>query len=153
MSRKCTWLLMKVSRISRKSRLILHEMSVSSGSGRAHGFELNVEQLRNLPAVERFGRIRKGLRCFLNRRRVAGWELECLMDHVTFLGLLRRETLSLFHCVYRFARKFYHRREPLWISRAELEAFIGVMTLIEADWANRGFQAFSPAMPHSFSGY
>ena len=62
---------------------------------------------------------------FLNRRRVAGWELEGLMGHVTFLFLLRRETLSLFHSVTGFARKFYHRRDPLWISaRAELEAII-----------------------------
>ena len=54
------------------------------------------------------------------------------MGHVTFLGLLRRETLSVFHCENRFARKFYHRREPLWISaHAELEAIIGVMILIE----------------------
>ena len=50
-----------------KNGLMLHEISVSSGSGRALGFELNVEQLRTLPAVERFGRIRKGLRCFLNQ--------------------------------------------------------------------------------------
>ena len=54
-----------------------------------------------------------------------------MMGHVTFLGLVRRETLSLFHCVYRFVRKFYHRPEPLWISAcADLEAFIGVMILI-----------------------
>ena len=57
------------------------------------------------------------------------------MGHLTFVGL-RRETLSLFHCVYQFARKFYHRREPLWISaRAELEAFVGVLILMELYWA------------------
>ena len=113
-----------------KDRLFLHEISVKSDSGWALGFELNVEHLRTLPAVERFGRIRKLLRCFLIRRRVAGWELEGLMGHVTFLGL------SLFHCVYRFARKFCNRREPFWISaRAELEAFVEVMILIESDRA------------------
>ena len=57
-----------------KSRLVLHEISVSSGSGGALGFELNVEHLRTLATVERFRPIRKGLRCFLKRRRVAGWE-------------------------------------------------------------------------------
>ena len=57
------------------------------------------------------------------------------MGHVTFLVLLGRETLSLFHCVYGFERRFYHEREPLWISAcAELEAFVGIMILIEADW-------------------
>ena len=103
-----------------KDRLMLHVIFVRSDSGRALGFELHV----TLRIVGRCGRIRNGLRCFLKRRRVAGWELEGLMGHVTFLGLLRRETLSLFHSVCRFARNFYHQREPLWISaRAELEAF------------------------------
>ena len=110
-----------------KDRLMLHVIFVRSDSGRAIGFELHVEQLQTLPVVERCGRIRKGLRCF------SGWELECLMGHVTFLGLLRRETMSLFHSVCRFARNFYHQREPLCISaRAELEVFAGIMILIEA---------------------
>ena len=34
------------------------------------------------------------------------------MGRVTFVGLLRRETLSLFHGVHRFARGVYHQREP-----------------------------------------
>ena len=42
-----------------KDRLILHEISVRSDSGQPRGFELNVKQLRTLPTVERFGRIRK----------------------------------------------------------------------------------------------
>ena len=93
--------------------------------------------------MERFGRIRKGFRCLLNRRRVAGWELEALVGHVTLLGLLRRETFSLFHCLpVSLARKFHHRRELLWISaRAELEAFVGVMILMESDWARPGLSS------------
>ena len=68
----------------------------------------NVEQLRTLPSAKRFGRIRKVLRCSLKRRHVAGWELEGPMGHATFfLASLRRETLSPFHCFYRFARKFH----------------------------------------------
>ena len=71
-----------------KSRLMPHEISISSGSHRALGFELDVEQLRTLPTVERSGRIREGL-----------------MGHVTLLGFLRRGTVSLFHCVHCFVRK------------------------------------------------
>ena len=41
-----------------RNRVLLHEISVKSDSGRAWGFELNVEQLRSLPTVKRFGRIR-----------------------------------------------------------------------------------------------
>ena len=103
-----------------RDRLSLHEISVKSDSGRALGIELNVEQLRTLPTVERFGLIRKGFRRFLNRRRVAGWELEGLMGR----GPPQTGDLSLFRGVYQFARKFYHRREPLWTSaRAELDVF------------------------------
>ena len=115
---------------SKKSRLVLDQISVSSGSGRALGFELDVEQLRT------FGRIRQGLRCFLNRRRVAGWGTGRPDGPCDLFGPPQTETLSLFHCVHRFARKIYHRREPLWISaRAELEAFVGVMILMESDRA------------------
>ena len=46
-----------------RDRLVRHEISVrSTNSGRTLGFELNVEQLWTLPSMERFGRIRKGLR-------------------------------------------------------------------------------------------
>ena len=117
-----------------KDRLTHHEIAVSADAGRA--LELNVEQLRTLRTVERFGQIRKGLRCSLTWVRVAGGELDALTGHVTFMGFLRRETLSPFHCVYRFARRLHHRRGPHWArARAELVAFTGVVVFIEAGWA------------------
>ena len=119
-----------------KDRLMHHEIAASADAGRALGLELNVEQLRTLRTVERFGQIRKGLRCSLTWVRVAGGELDALTGHVTFMGFLRRETLSPFHCVYRLARRLHHRRGPLWASaRAELVAFTGVVVFIEAGWA------------------
>ena len=75
------------------------------------------------------------------------------MGHVTFLILLRRETLSLFHCENRFTRKFHQRREPPRTSaRAELEAFIEVMILSEANWARPWFPRVL-ASDASLSGY
>ena len=75
------------------------------------------------------------------------------MGHETFLGLLRGEILSLFHCVYRFARKFYHRRDSLCISaRAELEDFVGITILIEAGWVRPWFPGVL-ASDASHSGY
>ena len=44
-------------------RLVVHEISMRSDSNQALDFELNVGQLRTRPTLERFGRIRKGLRC------------------------------------------------------------------------------------------
>ena len=105
-----------------RDRLVSHEILVISDSGRAL-------VLHSTSSVERFGRICKGLRCFLKRRRLAGWELEGLMGHVTFLG--RSSTVSAASLA-----SFIIRREPLWISaRAELEAFVGIMILLELDWA------------------
>ena len=70
---------------------------------------------------------------------------EVLMGHVPLLDFLRREVLSLFHLVSRFARRFYQQRESLWTSvRAELETFIGVMN---------SCQAFSSTMSLSLSGF
>ena len=118
-----------------KDRLLLHEVEVSGSGGRSLGFRLDVANRRTVPTDERFGLIRQGIRCFLRRPRVAGWELEALMGHITFMALLRRETLSLFHCVYRYSRSCYHRPSKLWPSaREELEAFLGVMVMIDADW-------------------
>ena len=57
---------------------------------------------------------------------------------MTFLGLLRRETLSLPLCLpIRWqVSPSTGAWERLWITaRAELKAFVGVMILMEADWA------------------
>ena len=55
--------------------------------------------------------------------------------------------------VYWFVRKFYHRREPLWIStRAEVEAFVGVMILMESDWVRKWLLGVL-ASDASLSGY
>ena len=90
-----------------KSRLMLHEISISSGSHRALGFELDVEQLRTLA---RSGCIREGL-----------------MGHVTLLGFL-------FQCVHCFARKNLPPTGNIGsVHVPSSKAFIGVMILIEAD--------------------
>ena len=125
-----------------------HEIAVSADAARALGFELNVDQLRTLRTVERFGQIRKGLRCSLTWVRVAGGELDALTLHATFMAFLRRETLSPFHCVYRFSPRLHHRRGPLWASaRAELVAFAGSWSSSRRVGRDRGWQAFSPATP------
>ena len=48
------------------------------------------------------------------------------MGHLTFLGLVRRESLSCFHCVYRFfQRHHFDRAVLLWPSvEQELRAFL-----------------------------
>ena len=69
-----------------RDRLMLHEISVRSDSGRALDFALNVEQLRTL-------------RCLLKRRRAAGWELESLMGHVTLLAPQTGDPVALPLCL------------------------------------------------------
>ena len=48
---------------------------------------------------------------------------------------MRWELLSTFHTVYRFVRESYTKFQRLWNSaREELDAFLGAMVFIEADW-------------------
>ena len=107
-----------------------------SDSGRALGFELNVEQLRTLPTVERSGRIRKRLRCFLVTQTCRWMGTGRPDGPCDFSGPPQTgDPVALPPSAHSLA-SFYHRREPLWIgARAKLEAFVGIMILTEADWA------------------
>ena len=92
----CFHTMFQKSGFRERNRLLSHEISARSHSGRALGFELRVEPLRTLLSPPW-----SVLVAFETCRRMGTATPD---GHVTFLGLLNRETLSLFHCVYRFAR-------------------------------------------------
>ena len=62
----------------------------------------------------RFWKIRDGLTWLLSRRRVSGKQLEILIGHCTWIALLRREVLAIFHAVYKFVRRYGDAFAPLW---------------------------------------
>ena len=79
--------------------------------------------------------MRRRLRALLRLKKVSGWQVEAVLGHITFLCLMRRELLSIFHTVYRFVRESCTKFQRLWNSaREELDAFLGAMVFVEADW-------------------
>ena len=60
--------------------------------------------------------------------------MECVVGHCTFLGLLRRESLAVFHTICRYIQRYGEQFAPLWPSvRDELRAFRGLMPLLESE--------------------
>ncbi|CAK0841912.1 unnamed protein product, partial [Prorocentrum cordatum] len=115
--------------------LRFHEMEVLEHGGSSLGWHLDGDSRVARPGSRRFGLARQGARALLRLKKVAGWQLEAVLGHITFLCLMRRELLSIFHVVYRFVRESCGKFQPLWSSaREELVAFAGAMVFIEADW-------------------
>ncbi|CAK0838221.1 unnamed protein product, partial [Prorocentrum cordatum] len=118
--------------------LEVHETAVTNEGGAALGVQLDGRAGCTRPTPARFWRIRGAVQALLRRRAVSGLELEIVVGHLTFVVLVRRESLSCFHCIYRFIQRHYFERVGLWPSVAEeLRAFLGLMIFLQADWDAR----------------
>eukprot|EP00438_Fugacium_kawagutii_P024261 Skav223122 [mRNA] locus=scaffold419:830256:833692:- [translate_table: standard] len=116
-------------------RLLLHPGEVQHSCIKALGVELDGVSLSSHTSPARLHRVRQGLRCVLRRKRCTGRVLEILVGHCTYVGLLNRCSLSVFHSVYKFIKSHYNHSTPLWASvQAELRAFCGLLPLLKADW-------------------
>ncbi|CAK0861934.1 unnamed protein product [Prorocentrum cordatum] len=136
-----------------RDHLKFHEVELHVGGGRTLGCHLDGARLCTRPTDERFATVRKGLRCLLRQRKVAGWQLEMVLGHMTFMALVRRELLSIFHAVYAFVTSSYHTFSVLWPTvREELECFLGLMVMLEARW-DRDWMPFVYSSDASLYGY
>ena len=62
--------------------------------------------------------------------------LERLIGHLTFMSLVRRESLAVFDTVFSFCRRHYEQEHELWSSaRRELEFWDGISPLLYRDLA------------------
>ena len=120
-----------------RRQLVLHETVIGDVvdalgtvlDGRAH-------QTRIIP--KRFWRLRGALTRILTVRRCSGRVLEIIIGHCTFVGLLARESLAVFHTVYAFIRKYYMSTGYLWQSvLEELRAFRGLLIGIASRWRDK----------------
>ena len=70
----------------------------------------------------------------LGRSKLVGWQVEALIGHCTFAGLLGRGSLSAFHCSYQFMCHSHPLEVPIWSEvAAELQCcFTGI-----SPWQNR----------------
>ena len=115
--------------------LEMHDIEVSNKSVDALGVELRLEERRTRLADKRYWRLAIGLDYLLKLRSVSGDMVECILGHCTAAGMVCRETICVFHAAYKFARVCRGTFVRLWPTvREELEAFLGLMPLLEADW-------------------
>ena len=64
------------------------------------------------------------------RSKLSGWQLEALVGHCTFAGLLRRGSISAFHCCYQFMSHSCALEVPVWGEVvAELQCFRGFLSM------------------------
>eukprot|EP00959_Pyramimonas_sp_CCMP1952_P462400 9483177-Pyramimonas_sp.AAC.1 len=82
--------------------LALHKSESHGGAGEALGTELDGTRLRSGITSSRFWKLERGLTGLLARGRCSGQALEKVIGHCTFCGLAARESLSIFHAVYKF---------------------------------------------------
>ena len=115
--------------------LELHGSEVTKDYVEALGCVLEGKEMRSRCNPRRLWRIHHGIRGLLRRGKCSGKVLEIIIGHCTFLGLICRPILSIFHAVYPFMRKHYTEVACLWKTvREELQAFMGVSFLLVQDW-------------------
>ena len=83
---------------------------------------------------KRICRLRQATREFLSRSEAQGRQVEGLVEHLTFLFLLKRPLLSVFHYVYAWGRRVAGSRAPFPPEvRAELQLASALLPLARAD--------------------
>ena len=107
------------------SGLPTHEVCLASKNAEVLGWEFEGGLGVVRPSRRRAWRTRLAIDFLLSRRQVSASDLEKVLGHMTFLALLRRETLVVLRACYTFiARHRYHGAVPLWPSvRRELHHF------------------------------
>ena len=133
--------------------LLLHGSEISSGATEALGCTIEGNRLRSRINNERLWKIHHGIKALLGRGRCTGKLLEVVVGHCTFAGLMNRQSLSVFHAVYKFIRRHYTHSAPLWKTvRDELRAFSGLLFLLVQDWW-RQWNRLVASSDSSLSGY
>ena len=83
----------------------------------------------------RVHKVRQALRGLLIRGKCSGRLLENMIGHLTYSFLMARPLLSIFDRTYKFIKRHYDAKVPLWPSvRDELTAALGGIIFCQADW-------------------
>ena len=133
--------------------LLTHEHDLRSEEAFALGCWLDGAAGMTRLTLERFWKVRRGLDFALSLRRLPGRVWRIILGHLTYVGLVARDSLSCFSTIYAFIEKFLDEPTPLWPTcRAELEAFRGIMVLLCSSWRG-GWSPLVIATDASESGY
>ena len=113
--------------------LPVHELCDSQPSGEFVGLVFSDGRHWNIKP-KRMHRLRDAIACVLQRGRASGDLVRILIGHITFVCLLRRESLSFLHALYAFADKNLGRVAPLWHSViVELQCVMSILPLLHVD--------------------
>eukprot|EP00435_Cladocopium_sp_Y103_P042465 s504_g11.t1 len=115
--------------------LELHGSEVTENYVEALGCVLEGKRMLSRCNPKRLWRVHHAIKALLNRGRCSGKALEVVIGHCTFLGLICRPSLSCFHAVYGFIKRFYDEVATMWETvRKELRTFMGISFLLVQDW-------------------
>jgi len=115
--------------------LTTHDTELHSNFGDVLGVELNSELKCTRLTAKRYWRLERGLGAALARRCLSGKDVEILVGHCTFAGLIFRQSLSIFHACYAYVQSAGEKKCVIWPSvRQELQSFKDILPLLESDW-------------------
>jgi len=115
--------------------LHVHEREDCEGSIPVLGVVLDCLGWKTTPRPDKVWRLRQATSYVVHRGRCSGHVLSVLVGYSTFLGLVQRECLSVFHYCYAFISRYRHEVRWLWTSvKEELIAFAGLAPLLSSDW-------------------
>ena len=118
----------------RDKGLVVHEEETGHGDIKVLGWQFKGSHLRPLP--HRIWRLIFAMRQLLKIGRCSGKQLERVIGHATFVGLGRREVLSVFGETYTYIHSHYYHAHRLWPSvRRELALWISLCPLLWRDLA------------------
>ena len=116
--------------------LLTHEHSVTSEKSEALGVCLDGRRLETRVSTKRYWKVRRALDFALSLRRLPGHVWRIILGHLTFVGLVCRDSLSCFSAIYGFIERHDTDTVPLWpTARQELERFRGLMPLLASEWS------------------
>ena len=84
--------------------LLTHEQEIGGRTLDVLGVSLDFDGKFSRATGRRLWRVRGAIQHLLRKRKCSGRCLEALLGHCCFLGLIRREVLSVFCASYAFCR-------------------------------------------------
>ena len=110
-----------------------HEFSDGTGVSNFVGLEFSKGRLFKVKQ-KRMLRLRRAIQCVLSRTHASGELIRILIGHITWICLLRRESLSFLHASYAFSQKNLHTTSKIWTSvRRELSCIASILPLLAVD--------------------
>ena len=115
--------------------LPVHEVQAADSQAELLGWEINRKQSRIRPTRRRVWKNNLAVQALLTSRKTSSKTTERLIGHMSFVALLRRDTLACFEEVYKYIKQDFSENHFVWESvLRELDLFSNLLPLIVVDW-------------------